>query len=745
LRIHRNPCEDCEAELVYLRERSAVFEGGTAVLSFAARNRLRIGPKTQEQQACGCLPQPACHGDRIYMNTSLALPRVRRSVLAILGWRWPAQYLGPYSLVARFIVFSLLLLGVSRAGLMWWQWPRVVVTDSWVNMLLQGARSDLMTAGLFAAPIVLLLPIFGIADRVPLWVRWCTWWLAFSLIAMLFLELATPQFLIEFDGRPNRLFIEYMQYPREVLAMLWGGYRMLLIVALAAVAAMAIWTLRHFDCHRCATRNWTRRTVLLVWPLVVVLLFVMIRSSFQHRPANLSTFAFCDDAMVNSLVANSTYSVLTAVFGMKNESHSSDMYGKMPVAEMIDRVRKGMGVAESDFISEELPTLHRQSATIRRHKPRNLVIILEESLGAGFVERLGGKPIAPYFNKLGDEGIWFQRLYATGTRSVRGIEAVIAGFPPTPAQSTVKLSKSQRDFATLASVLRKSGYRSEFVYGGESHFDNMRGFFLGNGFSTIVDRSQFKQPKFVGSWGVSDEDLFDMAHQRIAALDAADEPFFLLVFSSTNHTPFEFPDGRIALADVEKQTVNNAVKYADFAMGGFIERARRSDYWDETVMMVVADHDTRVFGNDLVPIDKFHIPGVILGEGIQPLQVASVASQIDLAPTLLSLLGVDSEHPFVGRDLTRTLPEFGNAAATLKPRAMMQFDRNYAWLEEGRATILLPDGSAKHFAYDDGTREFRPEAFANTDVARDALANVLMASWLYREQRYRDTPGRQRR
>jgi phosphoglycerol transferase MdoB-like AlkP superfamily enzyme len=670
------------------------------------------------------------------MNTSLALPRLHRSVQSIRRWHWPAQYLGPYSAVARFMVLTVLLLGLARAGLMFWQWPRVSATDSWLGVLLQGARSDLMTAGLFAAPIVVLLPIFAIAGRVPLWVRLCSGWLSFSLLVMLFLELATPQFLIEFDSRPNRLFIEYLQYPREVLGMLWGGYRVMLIAALVAIAALGFWTLQHFDRCRCATRTWSSRMVLLIWPLVIVLLFLMIRSSFQHRPANLSTFAFCDDAMVNSLVANSAYSVLTAVYGMKNESHSSAMYGGMPAAEMIARVRKGMGVEPNDFVSDQFPTLHRQIATVRRDKPRNLVIVLEESLGAGFVERLGGQPITPYFNKLGDEGIWFQRLYATGTRSVRGIEAVVAGFPPTPAQSTVKLSKSQTDFATLASVLRESGYRSEFVYGGASHFDNMRGFFLGNGFSTVVDQPQFKQPRFTGSWGVSDEDLFDMAHQRITALDAEEQPFFLLVFSSSNHTPFEFPDGRITLVDAEKQTVNNAVKYADFAMGEFVERARRSDYWDETVMLVVADHDTRVYGSDLVPIDKFHIPGVILGEGIEPRQIASVASQIDLAPTLLSLLGVDSEHPFVGRDLTRTLPEFGNTSA-LKPRAMMQFDRNYAWLEAGRATILLPDGSAKQFVYDHGARELRPELLAHKEVERDALANVLMASWLYREQRHR--------
>jgi phosphoglycerol transferase MdoB-like AlkP superfamily enzyme len=674
------------------------------------------------------------------MNTSVALPRVNRSAQAIRAGRWPAQYLGPYSPIARFIVLAVVLLGLSRAGLMAWQWPRVAATDSWLSMLLQGTRNDLMTAGLFAAPAVVLLPIFALVGRVPMWVRGCTAWLGLSLVVMLFLELATPQFLIEFDSRPNRLFVEYLQYPREVLAMLWGGYRLMLIASLAIVAGLGIWTFRHFERCRLATQAWSKRAVLLAWPLVIALLVVMIRSSVQHRPANLSTFAFCDDAMVNSLVANSTYSVLSAVHGLKDESHSSDLYGNIPIAEMIARVRRGMGVAQSDFLSEDLPTLHRQLATVRRDKPRNLVIVLEESLGAGFVERLGGRPIAPNFQKLGDQGIWFQRLYATGTRSVRGIEAVVAGFPPTPAQSTVKLSKSQRDFATLASVLRKSGYRSEFVYGGESHFDNMRGFFLGNGFNTIVDRPHFKEPRFVGSWGVSDEDLFDMAHQRITALDAAEEPYFLLVFSSSNHTPFEFPDGRIALVDPEKQTVNNAVKYADHALGEFVDRARHSSYWGDTVMMVVADHDTRVYGNELVPIDKFHIPGVILGAGIEPRQITSVASQIDLAPTLLSLMGVDSVNPFVGRDLTRTLPEFGNANVTLKPRAMMQFDRNYAWLEDGHATILLPDGSAKYFAYDESTRKLRPVTPAHEDSVRDALANVQMASWLYREQRYRLLP-----
>lgn len=666
---------------------------------------------------------------------SLTLPR-QRTLAAIRSIEWPIRRLGPYSVVLGFFVLGIASLGASRAALIWWQWPRVAAADSLASMMLQGARSDLITLGLLAAPAVVALPLFMLLRRVALWTQLAAAWCAVMLILVLFLEFATPQFVIEYDSRPNRLFIEYLAYPRQVFEMLWNGYRTLLLAAVLAVGALSWIVVRHFRKYPGRVAELTTRTLAFAWPLVVVLLFVMIRSSMQHRPANLATFAFSDDPMVNSLVANSAYTVLTAVYSLKNESQSSEMYGSMEFPEMLERVRTGMGVAPTDFTSDTQPTLHKQLASVRRAKPLNLVIVLEESLGAGFVERLGGRPITPRLNALAEEGIWFDQLYATGTRSVRGIEAVVAGFPPTPALSVVKLSKAQQNFATLAAVLRRAGFQNEFVYGGESHFDNMRGFFLGNGFHGIVERQDFKLPKFVGSWGVSDEDLFDMAHARIHALNTADEPFFLLVFSSTNHTPFEFPDGRIELVDAQKQTVNNAVKYADYALGAFLDRARGSSYWADTLFLVVADHDTRVYGDELVPIDKFHIPGVILGADTAPRHIASVASQIDLAPTLLSLMGVDSEHPFPGRDLTRTLPEFGNTSSSPRPRAMMQFDRNFAWLEDGRVTVLQPEAAPRHFTYDNVARKLVATGAVDTEAARQALANVLMPAWLYKEQRY---------
>ena len=345
------------------------------------------------------------------------------------------------------------------------------------------------------------------------------------------------------------------------------------------------------------------------------------------------------------------------------------------------------------------------------------------------LKSLGGLPVTPELEKLKGEGWWFEQLYATGTRSVRGIEAVIAGFPPTPARSVVKLSLAQQNFYTLAAGLGKQGYHTEFVYGGEAHFDNMRSFFTGNGFQSVVDQAQMK-PKFVGSWGASDEDLFDKSLERLKHLHAQGKPFFSLIFSSSNHEPFEFPDGKIDLHDSSKQTVNNAVKYADFALGKFIREAKRQDYWKDTVFLIVADHDNRVYGNSLVPIKKFHIPGLILGADIQPKRIPTIASQVDLGPTLLSLLGVSSDHPMIGRDFARDDATPG--------RALIQFNDYFAWLEGENATILRPGQAPLLAKYEaaSGKVDFNAGTPGKAQVEQ-AMAHVMLPSLLYREQRYR--------
>ena len=352
-------------------------------------------------------------------------------------------------------------------------------------------------------------------------------------------------------------------------------------------------------------------------------------------------------------------------------------------------------------------------------------------MGAQFVSSLGGIPLTPELDKLNAEGWAFKNLYATGTRSVRGIEAIITGFTPTPSRSVVKLDKSQKDFFTIASLLQGYGYENQFIYGGESHFDNMKSFFLGNGFTDIVDFNDIKNPQFVASWGVSDDDLFKQADIELTKLNKRKNPFFSFIFTSSNHDPFEIPDGVIQpikytdhqLQKYDKKELlrHKAIQYADYALGEFIDKAKTRSYWENTIFIVVADHDARAMGSDLVPINNFHIPGVILNSGIGPKLDERVVSQIDLAPTLLSLMGVEIQSPMLGQDLTN--PEAAN-------RAMMQYAENFAYINDNKVTILQPNKPPLNFTYDhdNGALSSSEE---NKELSEIALSHVLWGTIAY--------------
>ncbi|MGP1614795.1 MAG: LTA synthase family protein, partial [Pollutimonas bauzanensis] len=392
--------------------------------------------------------------------------------------------------------------------------------------------------------------------------------------------------------RPNRIYVEYLKHPHEVFGMLWKGYKAVIFGGVAALALFA-W-LGHALFIGAAADGamlwWLRPIISLA---AAALTFLAIRGTLGHRPINPSTVAYCGDSMLNALPLNSLYSVSYAVYSMKNERSAEDVYGKMPAGDMNDIVR---GCADIGPGPAAIPTLHLQEPRSKRARPLNVVMIVQESLGAQYVGNLGGANLTPCLDELARTAWNFTRAYATGTRSVRGLEAVVAGFPPTVSDAALRLSGAQSNFFTMAQVLKQQGYRSRFIYGGEAHFDNMKSFFLGNGFDDLYDLPTFKNPAFVGTWGASDEDMFSKLHSLLDA--TPEQPTFTLAFSVSNHSPWEYPGGRID-PEGDPATVENTVRYADWAMGHFFDRARESDYWDNTVFLIVADHDSRVGGASL--------------------------------------------------------------------------------------------------------------------------------------------------
>ena len=638
------------------------------------------------------------------------------------------HFLKPLLLILAPLGLIVAFLTLARLGFFAWQFERVEQAGQYGFIFAQGVRFDLVLLAMVMVIPASLTPLF--CTHLTLFKYWRGFLLAYMTIWFIFIafmELSTPSFINQYDSRPNYIFVEYLQHYKEVGATLLAEYPLQLLLA-AIVVPLASWgfirtTRRLLVLER--PIHWL--PALLLVPLVFISFAAAGRSTLDHRAVNPATVAFTSDHLVNDLALSSAYTVLYSIYLSGQDEEGGVPYGKMPFEEVVKIVRQEMGVGPETFTATDSPTRHLQQSTAPRDKPYNLIIVLEESLGAEFVGKLGGLPLTPNIDALANEGIWFDNLYATGTRSVRGIEAVVTGFPPTPAISVVKQVKSQRDFFTLASFLKQRGYDTGFLYGGEGHFDNMRSFFMGNGFNYVIDQNDYPATAFKATWGVSDEDLFNMADQKFSSY--GDKPFFGLVFTSSNHSPFEFPDGRIELYGTEKHTVNNAAKYADYAVGQFIAKAKKSNYWDNTLILVIADHNSRVYGASLLPVDRFHIPGLILGGPVKPGVIKTLASQIDIGPTLLSMMGHSGEHPMIGRDLT--IPENRNRIG----RIIMQFDKVQGYMEGNELVLLRQDMGPKLFNYVD--KKLVESNATNQPLVDKALAHSLFSQAAYAEKLYR--------
>ncbi|MCF2948639.1 LTA synthase family protein [Paraglaciecola aquimarina] len=635
-----------------------------------------------------------------------------------------------------FAIFLLLTLSISRYGLAIWNIDRFHDIKSLLALSLNGLRIDLSLLGYLLILPALLHPWLIASKLQVLWLKALKIWFFVVLVSVLFFELATPAFIIEYGFRPNRLFIEYLAYPDEVMKMLFNGHLATITIVFSSLIILSLGIWRTLDKLVLTCKNKLQLNIpssLVSFLALILVLFLCARGTVGHRPINPSLVYFSTDPLINSLTLNSLYCVAHAYKQFGDEKNASKLYGKMENQQIIKLVQQETLLEPVKFISSSQPSLAIRKP-LYQGKPKNLVIILEESLGAQYVSSLGGLAITPEIDKLNAQGWAFNHLYATGTRSVRGIEAVITGFTPTPSRAVVKLDKSQQNFFTIASLLKNNNYTTQFIYGGESHFDNMKSFFLGNGFTDIVDFKDILDPKFVASWGASDEDLFNQANIELNKLHQSNKPFFSFIFTSSNHDPFEIPDGvvtpikyteqQLATYDSKELLRHKAIQYADYALGKFINKAKIQDYWQDTIFLVVADHDARAMGNALVPINNFHIPGVILNSGIETKVENRVVSQIDLAPTLLSLMGVTNQSPMLGHDLNDP-----NASG----RAMMQYADNFAYMQGQEVTILQPQKPALNFQYDHISKVLKPISL-NLNLSNIALAHVLWGSLAYENE-----------
>jgi len=626
--------------------------------------------------------------------------------------------------VAAFCLLVLAVTFSSRLVLIIWLNKHFSTPNDVLQVIMGGLRVDFAVLGqLLLLPIALFLLIQLMPAIRKLAVAMINIWLLFWFSLIVFMEASTIPFIQEYGVRPNRLFIEYLNAPNTVFDMLIHGFLLELLSVLVISTVLISQFLKRFTwvsyksgpltLKQSATNSLTLISIFLVAVIVG-------RSGLQHRPLNPAMVAFSNDRLLNSLPLNSAYSVGFAAYRYKNDDKSDLNYGALDKTTMLSIVQHYIDPQQS-FEQSELPTLHKISPLVPSPNGKNLIIIVEESLGAQFVSSLGGRDLTPYIDSWKDKSWFFDNFYATGIRSARGLEAIVTGFLPTAATSVLKRPKAQQNFFTLAQILKEQGYYSSFIYGGEGHFDNMKGFFLANGFDRVIDQNDFENPQFEATWGVSDEDLFNKAFSLL--IKEQNKPQFMLVFSSSNHTPFEIPSGKIDTIPGDEQA--NAIKYADFALGNFLSQLENSNQLKKSVIAVAADHDARVKGASLVPIEHYHIPAFIISNDIPAHEDERISSQIDLAPTLLSLLGLSVDVPLIGHDLTKEIP-------LDMQRAIMQYGENQAFMTKEAVVFLQPDKPLKFEA-----SSAKLTSTNEQTLKQAALAHANIANWLYQRQKYR--------
>lgn len=628
-----------------------------------------------------------------------------------------------------FALMALIVLQASRLVLVWLYAGHVAGPGTAIEIVLTGLRFDLViVAYVCLLPLLVAIVAPGMVLLSRAWRMVLATWLCAWLVVLVFNEAATPSFMAEFGLRPNQIYVQYLNTPGLVLQTIWGSYRLSLVVGLLLTAVVGFLAGRILvrACARMASPTLPARIVILL-PLLVVLGY-MARGSMGHRPIGPANAALTNDQTANDLALNSTYSVAYSIRQMLHEQKALRGYGSMATPEVLARVRAAMQLPAGVFTNPKLPMDHALVPTAQFATRPNLVILLQESLGAEYFASLGGNPVAQQLETWRSRSFWFDKLYASGTRSARGIEAVVTGFLPTRTSSVIKLDGAQQDFYTLARTLKAQGYRTEFIYGGDASFDNMKRFFLNNGFDRVIDQHDLQQAaKFTTTWGVSDEDLYARVDQELRQHVADGRPFFTLVFSTSNHPPYDFPDGRITLYEQPKRTRNNAARYADFAVGQFLENATRAPYWESTVFTLVADHASQTIGHQLVPVFSFHIPGFITGGPVEPRIVTRIAGQIDLLPTELSLMGIEATLPAPGIDQSRADLEGPG-------QAIMQFHDSAAYRVGDRVAVLEPQQPIRQFQVVDGDLKPAP---VDPDFAKDALAYTVLPIIAYQKDWYR--------
>ena len=565
-------------------------------------------------------------------------------------------------------------------------------------------------------PFLFVLPLaaFTYTSRVG---QWAVYGFGLLLVyGLLFVAASELVFWNEFSVRFNFIAVDYLVYTTEVIGNIRESYPVGRWLALLVALAIVVFALgkRALRARDSGSHFWQRGMVVLGWLVLTVLSAVFVNGGMKERTHN---------NYVNELAGNGIYQFFAAF--RSGHLDYAKFYRTLPDDQAYGRVRDMLQTPDATYVSTDPRDLTRAIRNRGAEKRLNVVLISVESLSGDYLGTFGNtENMTPYLDSLSTQSLFFGNLYANGTRTVRGLEALALSIPPTPGDSVLKSPHNENLFS-LADIFNDRGYQSDFVYGGYGQFDNMNAFFSHNGYRT-VDRRDIPKSATIHSenvWGVADEDLYTLALGQMDQIHAAGKPFFLHIMTTSNHRPFTFPAGRVSQPNGTRQ---GAIAYTDWSIRDFIQRARAKAYFADTIFIITADHCASSAGKTSVPINRYHIPLWIYSPAhIQPRRIDRLMSQIDIAPTLLGLLNFSYRSRFFGYDLLQLEPG--------RERAFPATYEKLGYLRHDVLTVLEPQRKLEQMKPDYATGDAVPLVPQDLSLIDDAAAYYQVASELFKQ------------
>jgi phosphoglycerol transferase MdoB-like AlkP superfamily enzyme len=533
----------------------------------------------------------------------------------------------------------------------------------------------------------------------------------------------------EFGKRFNFIAVDYLVYTHEVIRNIQESYPMPLLIAIIFILTVGIFYLmaKRSDFFREIFQDSSSYIGRLG---VTALLLLVPIISFSALDKQSIAEGISENRYNQELSKNGFYSLFSAF--RNNELHYDEFYKTQEISESLSRYRALVKGEDSHFLSDNLNSTLREINAKGEEQRHNVMLVMIESLSASYMGIYGDdRGLTPHLDRLAKSSLFFSNMFATGTRTVRGMEAVTMSVPPTAGRSIVKRPDNHNMFG-MGWVFKNKGYDNKFIYAGHGYFDNMNEYFSHNGFE-IVDRVSFAKDEihFANVWGVCDEDLFEKSIKEADISYAKNKPFFSFVMTTSNHRPYTYPDGKIDIPSHFGRS--GGVKYTDYAVNEFLKKASQKPWFDNTIFVFVADHNGGSAGKNALPLYRYKIPFMLYAPKIiKPKTVDKLSSQIDVTPTLFSLMNWRYSSKFYGQDILNE---------HFKPRALIGNYQKLGLYQNKRLTILLPNTTVKEFEVDELnlTSNIYREIMPREEDMEDIIGYYQSASYLYKNRLDRAT------